>query len=126
MGSSGGHETLDLVVGPGAGGLGLGREVGNLVVPLVHGDIEVLTGLLCVLLDLGSVGSDVGVHAVDASVGRGGPRVGGLLPGGNSELELLSGLTLVVGSILEGTLVTAKVLLVTPVVQVSVVGELHL
>merc|ERR1719163_998881 len=74
LGSGGGNETLNLVVGPSAGSLVLRSELGretaasllgvttevlDLVVPGVHGVLEVLAGLLGVLLDLGSVGSDV-------------------------------------------------------------------
>merc|ERR1711998_794239 len=83
-GSSGGNEGRDAVVSPGTLSLILGTELGtelalrmlggaleavHLVVPMTHGLLEVLLGLLCVLLNLGGVGSNVTVHLVDAGVG---------------------------------------------------------
>merc|ERR1712054_402213 len=107
LGSSGGHERRDAVVSPGALSLILSTELSaelalrvlggaleavHLVVPVTHGLLEVLLGLLGVLLDLGRVGSNVAVHLVDASVGRGSPRRGGTLPGGHGQAEVASSL----------------------------------
>merc|ERR1712054_342556 len=107
LGSSGGHERRDAVVSPGALSLILSTELSaelalrvlggaleavHLVVPVTHGLLEVLLGLLGVLLDLGRVGSNVPVHLVDASVGRGSPRRGGTLPGRHGHAEVASSL----------------------------------
>merc|ERR1711988_1945412 len=107
LGGSGGHERRDAVVSPGALGLVLSTELSaelalrilggaleavHLVVPVTHGLLEVLLGLLGILLDLGRVGSNVPVHLVDASVGRGSPRRGGALPGGHGQAEVASSL----------------------------------
>merc|ERR1711959_884612 len=82
LSSSGGSDGADLVVRHvaeslslggelGATLLGLLRYVGHLVVKTVHGLLEVLAGLLGVLLDLRSVGSDVLVGLLDLRVGGG-------------------------------------------------------
>merc|ERR1719409_2044298 len=104
LGASGGNHRVDLVGGPGTGGLVLrlelaaelavggllaSGEAGDLVVPGVHGVVQVLGGLLGVLGDRGSVGSHVPVGTVDLGVGRMGPSRGLLLPGGNSEAKVL-------------------------------------
>merc|ERR1712054_220251 len=110
-----------LVVCPGTGGLVLlsellGQlgvlgslvlgELGDLVVPVGHGVLEVLASLLGVLLDLGSVGSDVLVHAVDLGVGGRCPRAGGSLPAGDGKTKVM-GLLLAVGiDHVKGLLVT--------------------
>merc|ERR1712054_454607 len=108
---SGSNKSLDLVVSPGAGGLVLGRELGRKtaasglgvaaevldhVVPRVHGVLKVLAGLLGVLLDLGSIGSDMLVHAVDAGIGGRGPGRGGSLPTLDSHAEVVGSLATVV------------------------------
>merc|ERR1712054_680717 len=138
LGSGGGNETLDLVVGPGTGGLvllselsrELGvlgslvlRELGNLVVPVGHGILKVLAGLLGILLDLGSVGSNMLVHAIDLGVGGGSPRAGGLLPAGDGKTKVVS-LLLTVGvdhakSLLVASLGTG----LTAVGKVGLLGE---
>merc|ERR1711959_393870 len=107
LGGGGGHERRDAVVSPGALSLILSTELSaelalrilggaleavDLVVPVTHGLLKVLLGLLGVLLDLGRVGSDMAVHLVDASVGRGGPRRGGTLPSGDGQAEVASSL----------------------------------
>merc|ERR1712100_245450 len=132
---------LNLVVGPcalglvlggegsselGAALLGVSAEVGNLLVPGVHGILEVLAGLLGVLLDLGGVGSDVLVHGVDTSVGGRGPRVGSLLPGGHSNTQVVGGLLLVVSSDLKGGLVALEGGLVPLVLEGGHAGEVLL
>merc|ERR1712054_374857 len=108
LSSGGGNEGLDLVVGPStgslilrselgrktaAGGLRVTTEVLDLVVPRVHGILKVLASLLGVLLNLGSVGSDVLVHAVDASVGGRGPGRGSSLPALHSHAQVVGCLT---------------------------------
>merc|ERR1719271_617602 len=110
LGAGGGNHRVDLVGGPGTGGLVLrlelaaelavgglltSGEAGDLVVPGVHGVVQVLAGLLGVLNDLGSVGSHVPVGASDLRVGRGRPSGGGLLPGRDSEAQVLGVLTTV-------------------------------
>merc|ERR1712036_32274 len=107
LGSGGGHERRNAVVSPGTLSLILSTELSaelalrvlggaleavDLVVPVTHGLLEVLLGLLGVLLDLGRVGSNMAVHLVDASVGRGGPRRGGTLPSGDGQAEVASSL----------------------------------
>merc|ERR1712036_132437 len=108
LGGGGGHEGSNAVVSPGTLSLVLSTELSaelalrvlggaleavDLVVPVTHGLLEVLLGLLGVLLDLGRVGSNMAVHLVDASVGRGGPRRGGTLPRGDGQAEVASSLT---------------------------------
>merc|ERR1712054_113915 len=135
---SGSNKSLDLVVSPGAGGLVLGRELGrktaasglgvaaevlDLVVPRVHGVLKVLAGLLGVLLDLSSVGSDVLVHAVDASVGGGCPRRGGSLPAMHSETKVLGLLTAIMVGHRDGATVTTESGTVPAVGKASLLGE---
>merc|ERR1711881_129787 len=77
LGGGGGHERRDAVVSPGALSLVLSTELSaelalrvlggaleavDLVVPVTHGLLEVLLGLLGVLLDLRRVGCDVLDH----------------------------------------------------------------
>merc|ERR550514_1883148 len=81
LGRGGGNKSSNAVVGPSTLSLVLRTELGtelgagiasglveavDLVVPVTHGLLEVLLGLLGVLLDLGSVGRNMAVHAVDA------------------------------------------------------------
>merc|ERR1712159_600119 len=134
----GGNKTLDLVGSPctgslvlgsellgelAAGSLGVLTELHHLVVPASHGGLEVLAGLLGVLLDLGSVGGNVLVHAVNASIGGGCPSSGGLLPAIDSKLEVLGGLALVVVDKLVGALVATKGGLVATVGKVGLLDE---
>merc|ERR1712205_271961 len=106
--------------------LGVTTEVLDLLVPGVHGTLEVLAGLLGVLLDLGSVGSDMLVHGVDTGVGGRGPRVGSLLPGGNSDTQVVGGLLLVVSSHLEGGLIALEGGFVPLVLEGGHTGEVLL
>merc|ERR1711975_190549 len=95
MGFQGSSELLGSVLEGHVNGVTvLGRlvlgELGDLVVPVGHGVLEVLASLLGVLLDLGSVGSDVLVHAVDLGVGGRCPRAGGSLPAGDGKTKVVS------------------------------------
>merc|ERR1711881_6279 len=86
----------------GATLLGLLGHVGHLVVKPIHGLLEVLTGLLGVLLDLGSIGCDVLVGLLDLGVGSRGQSREGTLLGRDSEAELLSSMGLVLAHDLAG------------------------
>merc|ERR1711966_536991 len=98
LSSGGSNKPLDLVVGPGAGGL-------------------VLRG------DLGSVGSDVLVHAVDASVGSRCPRGGGCLPALHGHAKVVSLLTTIVSGHLDGAAVATESGAVPAVGKAGLLGE---
>merc|ERR1711970_1175280 len=138
LSSGGSNKSLDLVVGPGAGGLvlrgelgretaasclGVAAEVLDLVVPGVHCVLKVLARLLGVLLDLGSVGSDVLVHAVDASVGSRCPRGGGCLPALHGHAKVVSLLTTIVSGHLDGAAVATESGAVPTVGKAGLLGE---
>merc|ERR1711959_173696 len=141
LGGSGGHERRDLVVSPSALGLILGTELSaelalrvlggaleavDLVVPVTHGLLKVLLGLLGVLLDLRRVGCDVLVHLVDAGVGSGGPRGGGALPSGDGQAKVAGSLTAVAVDHGDGLPVTLHGCPPTTVSEASLLGELLL
>merc|ERR1712036_42083 len=138
LSSGGSNKSLDLVVGPGAGGLvlrgelgretaasclGVAAEVLDLVVPGVHCVLKVLARLLGVLLDLGSIGSDVLVHAVDASVGSRCPRRGGCLPALHGHAKVVSLLTTIVSGHLDGAAVATESGAVPTVGKAGLLGE---
>merc|ERR1711959_144554 len=138
LSSGGSNKSLDLVVSPSAGGLvlrselsretaasglGVATEVGDLVVPRVHSVLKVLARLLGVLLDLGSVGSDVLVHAVDASVGSRCPRGGGCLPALHGHAKVVSLLTTIVSGHLDGAAVATESGAVPTVGKAGLLGE---
>merc|ERR1719163_1131403 len=138
LSSGGGNETLNLVVGPSAGSLVLRSELGretaasllgvttevlDLVVPGVHGVLEVLAGLLGVLLNLRGIGSDVLVHAVDASVGGRCPRGGGCLPALHGHAKVVGLLTTVVSGHLHGAAVATESGAVPTVSKAGLLGE---
>merc|ERR1711959_469466 len=134
LSSSGGSDGADLVVRHvaeslvlggslgrelGATLLGLLRYVGHLVVKTDHGLLEVLAGLLGVLLDLRSVGSDVLVGLLDL-------RVGGRRERGESTLLVEHGKLKVAGSLTLGLARAGNGGLVTLVLELSMGGELAL
>merc|ERR1711924_554443 len=94
------HVAESLVLGGSLGSelgatlLGLLRDVGHLVVETVHGLLEVLAGLLGVLLDLGSVGSDV-LGLLDLRVGGGRERGKSALLVEHSKLKVGTSLALI-------------------------------
>merc|ERR1711881_109412 len=117
LGSSGSSDRTNLVVGEvaeclilssslsrelGATLLCLLTNIGHLVVKAVHGLLEVLASLLGVLLDLGSVGSDVLVGLLDLGVGRRSKSREGTLLVLHSKLQVVGSLTLVLAHDLAG------------------------
>merc|ERR1712036_116172 len=105
-----GNHNLELVVSPLASGLVLGSElsselgttlgslsasVGDILVELRHGTLESLAGGLGVLLDLGSIDSDVLVGLGNARVDRGFVCGHGALLGLDGNAELVGGMSLV-------------------------------
>merc|ERR1711959_354532 len=105
-----GNHNLELVVSPLASGLVLGSElsselgtalgslsasVGNLLVELGHSTLERLAGGLGVLLDLGSIDSDVLVGLGNARVDRGFVCGHGALLCLHGNAELVGGMSLV-------------------------------
>merc|ERR1711966_371521 len=107
-----GNHNLELVVSPLASGLVLGSElsselgttlgslsasVGDLLVELRHGTLESLAGGLGVLLDLGSIDSDVLVGLGNARVDRGFVCGHGALLCLHGNAELVGGMSLVAG-----------------------------
>merc|ERR1711881_794729 len=105
-----GNHNLELVVSPLASGLVLGSElsselgttlgslsasVGDLLVELRHGTLESLAGGLGILLDLGSIDSDMLVGLGNASVDRGFVCGHGALLCLHGNAELVSGMSLV-------------------------------
>merc|ERR1711881_231142 len=105
-----GDNNLELIVSPLAGSLvlgsklgrelgaalgGLGTSVGNLLVELAHSVLESLAGSLGVLLNLGSIDSDVLVGLGNASVDCGLVRSHGTLLSLDSNAELVGSMGLV-------------------------------
>merc|ERR1712054_551733 len=101
-------------------------DIGHLVVKAVHGLLEVLAGLLGVLLDLGSVGSDVLVGLLDLGVGgRSESRESTLLVL-HSKLQVVGSLALVLTHDLAGLVGTGNRGLVTLVGELSMSSKLAL
>merc|ERR1719163_221117 len=141
LSSSGGSDGADLVVRHvaeslvlggslgrelGATLLGLLRYVGHLVVKTVHGLLEVLAGLLGVLLDLRSVGSDVLVGLLDLRVGGRRERGESTLLVEHGKLKVAGSLTLVLAHDLASLARAGNGGLVTLVLELSMGGELAL
>merc|ERR1712054_296145 len=136
-----GSDLLDLVVSPvaellvhgvslgselGAALLGLGLDVGHLVVEGIHGMVESRASLLGVRFDLGSVHGNVLVGLLDLGVGSRGKGGKSALLVLNGLLKLLSTLGLVLGHDLTGLHGASDGLLVTLVLKGSSLSELTL
>jgi hypothetical protein len=101
-------------------------DIRHLVVKTVHGLLEVLAGLLGVLLDLSSIGSNVLVGLVDLGVGGRSQSGQSTLLCGHGKLELLRGVSLVLAHDLTSLAGTGNGALVTLVLTLSEACELSL